>query len=162
MLSIIIIIHLKWEKLKNTFAVRDPKGGLWYKVSCPESLAGNRAQNPYIQTRTTVLDRQEETKGSFTCLLEVGREPQVTLAVCIPHSLQCTVITTAWPGWKSVTRLLHLKSIWCFLIKSLSAENHKCVIHSDPAGVSQTSRPADEPIVFGELQSHYCVGALGH
>lgn len=36
---IIIIIHLKREPVKDTFAIRDPKGGLWYKVSCPESLA---------------------------------------------------------------------------------------------------------------------------
>lgn len=39
---IIIIIHLKREPVKDTFAIRDPKGGLWYKVSCPESLAGLR------------------------------------------------------------------------------------------------------------------------
>lgn len=30
---------------------------------------------------------------SFTCLLEVGREPQASLAVYIPDSLHCTVIT---------------------------------------------------------------------
>lgn len=46
-----------------------------------------------MQTRTTVFDRQEETKESFTCLLEVGREPQVSLAVYIRHSQQCTVIS---------------------------------------------------------------------
>ena len=58
----------------------------------------------------------------------------------------------------------------CFILSqfdvfslSLSLENYKDVIHFDAAGVSQIARPVDElTIIFGGLQSHYCINVLGH
>lgn len=123
------------------------------------SIAGNRAQGQYLQVCSGDKGKLRLTTGSlWGALVKLSFVHSSFSVTYSPHKAP-----TNWHGWKSVIRLLHLESVWCFLLKPPSLENHKDVIHSDPAGVSQIDRPVDElTIVFGGLQSYYCVNVLGH
>jgi len=121
-------------------------------------------QSPHLQTYSLYLaGRKRQNVTTW------GWSPQVSFIVYIlPFSVHSVFYhphkaPTACHSWRLDDGLLHLKSVWCCPHMLLSLENHQDVTDFDPAEVSQIAGPVDGPmIIWGGLQSHYCLDVLSH